>query len=127
VISLIEWCCRVIEAIALMTAGVLLMYWRMGRRLDSAVAAARHSGAVTLTEQGRRHESAFNQLARDYNNIRDDQQRAVVVCERLAGDIAQLTTENDALTTENDALRYRIARTTGAINAWGPKTERGQA
>lgn len=104
----------------LMTAGGLLMYWRMARRLDNAVTSARRCGDVTLIEQRRRHESAFNQLAMDYNGIREDQQRAVVVCERLASDIAQLT-------TENDVLRNRLARTTGAVNAWGPKTERGQA
>lgn len=120
VISLIEWGCRVVEAVMLMTAGGLLTYWRMARRLDNAVASARHCDDVTLTEQRRRHESAFNQLARDYSAISDDQQRAVVVCERLARDIAQLT-------TENDALRSRLARTTGAVNAWRPKIERGRA
>lgn len=119
-ISLIEGCCRIIEALMLMTAGGLLMYWRMAQRLDNAVTSARRCHDITLTEQRQRHERALNQLARDYNDIRDDQQRAVVVCERLASDIAQLT-------TENDALRSRIARTTGAVNAWGSKTERGQA
>lgn len=106
----------------LMTAGGLLMYWRMARRLDKAVTSARRCADAALTEQRQRQrqEGAFNQLARDYNDIRDDQQRAVVVCERLASDIGQLT-------IENDALRSRIARTTGAVNAWGPKTERGQA
>jgi hypothetical protein len=120
VISLIGWCCRVIEALMLMTAGGLLMYWRMARRLNNAVTSAHRCADAALTEQRQRQEGAFNQLARDYNDIRDDQQRAVVVCDRLAGAIAQLT-------TENDALRSRIARTTGAVNAWGPKTERGQA
>lgn len=119
-LSMIEWCCRVIETVMLMTAGALLMYWRMARRLDNAVTSARRCADATLTAQRQRQEGAFNQLARDYNDIRNDQQRAVVVCERLAEDIAQLT-------TENDALRSRIARTTGAVNAWGPKTERGQA
>jgi septal ring factor EnvC (AmiA/AmiB activator) len=126
----------IITIITIMTTSGLLLYlyWRMSRRLDNADAMARRCGDATLTEQRRRHESAFNQLTRDYNDIRDDQQQAADICERLANDIARLTTANDTLrshiaqlTTENAALRSRIARTTGTINAWGPKTERGQA
>jgi hypothetical protein len=38
----------------------------------------------------------------------------------LAGHIAQLS-------AENDTLRHRLAQTPGFVNAWGPKTDRGQA
>ena len=98
------------SAVLCMAFGALLMLCRMSRQLDEAVAAAHRCRKAALSEQRQRHESLLDQIVRDYNCHMNS----------LAGDIAQRT-------AENDVLRDRLAHTTGAVNAWVPKTERGKA
>jgi hypothetical protein len=109
-----------LEMITYLTIGPLLMYWWMGRRLDRSVAAADRCAARRLAEQQRKSAHALDLLTSDYNNIRGDLRQAILVCEGLTIHAAQLS-------AENDTLRHRLAQTPGIVNAWKPKTERGQA
>jgi hypothetical protein len=120
--------------IGAVTFGALLMYRRMIRRLDRDVAAARRCGDILLTEQRQRHQREFDRLTRDYHDLMADQRQAILLCEQLARDIGQGSAENRdllrdivQLTAENDTLRLRQRQVSWKMNAWGPKTERGQA
>ena len=108
--AVIEWGRLIIEAAVCMTAGALLMYLRGIQRLNSAAASALRCRNAVLAEQRQRHERVLDQLARDWD-----------------GSMNVLASEVLRLSTDNDALRARLAHTTGAVNAWVPKTERGQA
>ena len=126
-IVLIEWGCHSIEVITCLMIGALLMYWWMDRRLDRSVAAAHRYADARLTKQQRRSAHSFNLLASDYSDIRDDLRQAVVICERLAAERERLAGHIAQLSAENNILHHRLAQTPGIVNAWGPKTERGQA
>jgi hypothetical protein len=116
----IEWIDLVIEALAFMTVGALLMYGWMSRRLDREVAAERRQSNLVMAEKRRLHDQKFTLLARDLHGAEAGRQRAQLICARVTDDNAQLT-------AENDVLRTRLAQTSWAVNAWGPKTERGRA
>jgi len=117
----------ILDVIASLTIGPLLMYWWMNHRLERYITAAKRSAEARLTEQRPRSARSFDLLASDYNNIRDDLRQAAALCEGLAVEKERLAGHIAQLSTENDALRHRLTQTPAVVNAWGPKTDRGQA
>lgn len=119
-IDAIIWICHLVEALMFMAAGALLMHGGRKRNLDREAIAVQRSEDARLTDHQRTSERVFNQLARNYTRLMDEQRRTTLVCERLTEDITRLT-------AENDKLHGRLSQTAWALNAWGAKTERGQA
>jgi hypothetical protein len=124
-LTTIDWICCIIDTF---TIGAFLMRCWMIQRLNREVTAARRCGDILLTAHRQRHQRELDLLTRDYNDLRADRQRAILLCEQLAKtenqklfrDIAQLTAENDTLRRCLDQMSWKV-------NAWGPKIEQGKA
>lgn len=110
---LLTWICRLLGALALMTAGALLMHVRMHKRKEKAVACERQRSDLLIAENRKRHEHRFEVAAKELLS-------AQVAAERLVEAHAQLT-------TENARLRERLGRTAWALDTWSTNTKRGQA